>query len=127
MRVGINGVGRIGRLALRAAMGGAERAADDPRGGNRLDVVHLNEVKGGAVAAAHLLEFDSVQGRWRVPIAAEEVDAIRIGDRRLTYSEHGRPADIPWGELGVDVVLECTGKSSIQARCRATWIEVHVA
>ena len=71
MRVGINGMGRIGRLALRAAMGAAERPADDPRAGNRLEVVHLNELKGGAAATAHLLEFDSVQGRWRADIAAE--------------------------------------------------------
>ncbi|WP_270933688.1 ArsJ-associated glyceraldehyde-3-phosphate dehydrogenase [Falsiroseomonas oryzae] len=110
MRVGINGMGRIGRLALRAALGAAERPEDDPRRGNRLDVVHLNEVKGGALATAHLLEFDSVQGRWRSPIAAEGKDTIRIGDRHLTFSEHTRPGDIPWGDLGVEVVLECTGK-----------------
>jgi glyceraldehyde 3-phosphate dehydrogenase len=47
MRVGINGMGRIDRLAFRAAMGGIYRGADDPRGENRLDVVHLNELKGG--------------------------------------------------------------------------------
>jgi hypothetical protein len=52
-------MGRIGRLALRAAMGAAERPSDDPRAGNRLEVVHLNELKGGAAATAHLLEFDS--------------------------------------------------------------------
>jgi glyceraldehyde 3-phosphate dehydrogenase len=110
MRVGISGMGRIGRLALRAAMGAAERPEDDPRRGNRIEVVHLNEIKGGAAATAHLLEFDSVQGRWRAPIAAEGADAIRIGDRRLSFSEHAQPADIPWGDLGVDVVLECTGR-----------------
>jgi glyceraldehyde 3-phosphate dehydrogenase len=110
MRVGISGMGRIGRLALRAAMGAAERPEDDPRRGNRLEVVHLNEIKGGAAATAHLLEFDSVQGRWRAPIAAEGADAIRIGDRRLTFSDQAQPAEIPWGDLGVDVVLECTGK-----------------
>jgi glyceraldehyde 3-phosphate dehydrogenase len=110
MRVGISGMGRIGRLALRAAMGAAERPEDDPRRGNRLEVVHLNEIKGGAAAIAHLLEFDSVQGRWRAPIAAEGRDAIRIGSRRLTFSEHPHPAEIPWGDLGVDVVLECTGR-----------------
>ncbi len=103
-------MGRIGRLALRAAMGAAERQPDDPRAGNRLDVVHLNEIKGGAGATAHLLEFDSVQGRWRAGIHAEGDDAIVIGDRRLGFSSHPRSADIPWGELGVDVVLECTGK-----------------
>jgi glyceraldehyde 3-phosphate dehydrogenase len=110
MKVGISGMGRIGRLALRAAMGAAERPEDDPRRGNRLEVVHLNEIKGGAAATAHLLEFDSVQGRWRAPIAAEGTDAIRIGDRRLTFSDQAQPAEIPWGDLGVDVVLECTGK-----------------
>jgi glyceraldehyde 3-phosphate dehydrogenase len=110
MRVGINGMGRIGRLALRAAMGAAERQADDPRADNRLAVVHLNEIKGGAAATAHLLAFDSVQGRWRADIRADGEDAIRIDGRRLSFSAHSDPADIPWGELGVDVVLECTGK-----------------
>ena len=55
MRVGINGLGRIGRLAMRAALGGVFREADDPRRGNRLDVVHVNEIKGGVESAAHLL------------------------------------------------------------------------
>jgi glyceraldehyde 3-phosphate dehydrogenase len=110
MRVGINGMGRIGRLALRAALGAAERPPDDPRAGNRLEVVHLNEIKGGAGAAAHLLAFDSVQGRWRTPIRAEGEDAVRIGDARLGFSAHASPAGIPWGDLGVDLVLECTGK-----------------
>ena len=110
MRVGINGMGRIGRLALRAAFGAAERPDDDPRAGNRLEVVHLNEIKGGAAATAHLLAFDSVQGRWREAIAADGDDAMRIGDRRLGFSSHASPAEIPWGELGVDLVLECTGR-----------------
>jgi len=110
MRVGINGMGRIGRLALRAALGAADRQGDDPRAGNRLDVVHLNEIKGGAAVTAHLLEFDSMQGRWRGGIASAGEDAITIGERRLSFSAAGEPGDIPWGDLGVDVVLECTGK-----------------
>ena len=110
MKVGINGMGRIGRLALRAAMGAAERQADDPRAGNRLEVVHLNELKGGAAATAHLLAFDSVQGKWRADIRAEGEDTIRIDDRKLSFSSHATAAEIPWGDLGVDVVLECTGK-----------------
>ena len=110
MRVGINGLGRIGRLALRAALGAAERPADDPRAGNRLEVVHLNEIKGGAAATAHLLQFDSVQGRWRADLGADGEGALRIGDRRLGFTAHPAPAEIPWGELGVDLVLECTGK-----------------
>ncbi|MBY0361930.1 MAG: ArsJ-associated glyceraldehyde-3-phosphate dehydrogenase [Phreatobacter sp.] len=110
LRVGISGMGRIGRLALRAAMGAAGRGADDPRAGNRLDIVHLNEIKGGAATTAHLLEFDSVQGRWRGAIAADGEGAVTIGSKRLSFSAHAAPADIPWGDLGVDVVLECTGK-----------------
>ena len=110
MRVGINGMGRIGRLALRAAMGGAHRGKDDPHRSNRLEVVHLNEIKGGAAATAHLLTFDSVQGRWDRDIAASADDAIRIDEQTLGFSSHAAPADIPWGELGVDLVLECTGK-----------------
>jgi glyceraldehyde 3-phosphate dehydrogenase len=110
MKVGINGMGRIGRLALRAAMGAAERQSDDPRAGNRLEVVHLNELKGGAAATAHLLTFDTVQGRWREDIAAEGENHIRIGNKQLGFSSHATAAEIPWGDLGVDVVLECTGK-----------------
>jgi glyceraldehyde 3-phosphate dehydrogenase len=110
MKVGINGMGRIGRLALRAALGAAERQSDDPRAGNRLEVVHLNELKGGATATAHLLTFDSVQGRWREDIAAEGEDQIRIGKRQLAFSSHATAAQIPWGDLGVELVLECTGK-----------------
>lgn len=110
MRVGINGMGRIGRLALRAALGAAQRLKDDPRANNRLDVVHLNEIKGGAPATAHLLEFDSTQGRWWADFAVEGEAAIRIDDRQLSFSSHAAPDEIPWGDLGVDLVLEATGK-----------------
>jgi glyceraldehyde 3-phosphate dehydrogenase len=109
MRVGINGMGRIGRLALRAALGGAQRPAEDPRAANRLDVVHVNEIKGGVAATAHLLEFDSVQGRWRAGIATEG-EQIRLGDRTVGFTSHASPEAIAWGDLGVDLVLECTGK-----------------
>ena len=117
MKVGINGMGRIGRLALRAAMGGALRPMDDPRRGNRLDVVHVNEVKGGIAATSHLLEFDSVQGRWRVPFAVDDT-VINIDGHRISFSSHAAPALIPWGDMGVDVVLECTGKFLTQETIR---------
>jgi len=110
MRTGINGMGRIGRLVLRAAMGGAARPAEDPRAANRLDIVHVNELKGGAAVAAHLLEFDSIQGRWRAPIAAEDDRAIAIGNHRIGFSAHAAPKEIGWGALGVETVLECTGR-----------------
>jgi glyceraldehyde 3-phosphate dehydrogenase len=110
MRIGINGMGRIGRLALRAAMGGIYRPADDPRGENRLEIVHLNELKGGAETAAHLLEFDSVHGRWRETFNVEDDHAIRIGNRRIGFSDAVEPEAIAWGDLGCEIVLECTGK-----------------
>jgi glyceraldehyde 3-phosphate dehydrogenase len=109
MRIGINGMGRIGRLALRAAMGGIYRPADDPRGENRLEIVHLNELKGGAETTAHLLEFDSVHGRWRETFNVEE-RMIRIGNRRIGFSDAAEPEAVSWGDLGCDVVLECTGR-----------------
>ena len=91
MRIGINGMGRIGRLALRAAMGGTYRPVDDPRANNRLDVVHVNEVKGGAVTIAHPLEFDSGHGRWRESFEVEDDRAILIGNRRITFSDTSHP------------------------------------
>lgn len=103
-------MGRIGRLALRAAMGAVERPPEDPRADNRLEIVHVNEIKADASAVAHLIEFDSVQGRWRADIRAAGASVIEINNHRLSASAHGDPADIPWGELGVDLVLECTGK-----------------
>jgi glyceraldehyde 3-phosphate dehydrogenase len=110
MRVGINGMGRMGRLALRAAMGGVPRADGDPRATARLEVVHVNEIKGGAAATAHLVEFDSVHGRWRVPIGVESETALSIAGRRIGFSEAKAPGDVAWGDLGCDIVLECTGK-----------------
>ena len=110
MAIGINGMGRIGRLALRAGMGGVPRDEADPRAGNRLEVVHVNEIKGGARAAAHLLEFDSTHGRWRTTFDHEGDAAITVGGHRLGFSAAAAPGDVAWGDLGCDVVLECTGK-----------------
>ncbi len=109
MRVGINGMGRIGRLALRAAFGAAERMDDDPRAGNRLDIAHVNEIKGAPSVIAHLLEFDTVQGRWRARFASDE-SSLTIDDRRVTCTAIAKPGEIPWGDLGVDVVIEASGK-----------------
>jgi len=110
MRVGINGMGRMGRLALRAAFGGVRRPADDPRAANRLDVVHVNEIKGGVAASAHLLEFDSIHGRWHAAFGVEDDSAIRIDNRRIGFSAEAEPGSVKWGDLGCDIVLECSGK-----------------
>jgi glyceraldehyde 3-phosphate dehydrogenase len=110
VRVGINGMGRIGRLSLRAAFGAMDRPADDPRAGNRLDVVHVNEVKGDVGVTAHLLEFDSIHRRWRQTIGYDGDIAIVVGNRRLGFTSAPRPGEVPWGDLGCEIVLECTGK-----------------
>jgi glyceraldehyde 3-phosphate dehydrogenase len=110
MAVGVNGMGRIGRLAVRAALGGVPRDAADPRASGRLEIAHVNEIRGGAATAAHLLEFDSIHGRWRAPFAVEDDSAIAIGNRRIGFTSAAAPGDVPWGDLGCDVVLECTGR-----------------
>lgn len=96
--VGINGFGRIGRLALRAAWGWPE-----------LKFVHINEVKGGAETAAHLLKFDSVHGRWAPDVTAQ-ADHVWIDNQSLSFSAYPTPGEVPWEELGVDLVLEASGK-----------------
>jgi glyceraldehyde-3-phosphate dehydrogenase (arsenate-transferring) len=110
MKVGINGMGRMGRLALRAAFGAIQRAEGDPRAGNRLDVVHVNEIKGGAEASAHLLEFDSIHGRWRTSFEVDGDTAIVVGGKRIGFSAAASPGEVPWSRFGCDIVLECTGK-----------------
>ncbi|MEM8505012.1 MAG: ArsJ-associated glyceraldehyde-3-phosphate dehydrogenase [Cyanobacteria bacterium P01_D01_bin.1] len=106
MRVAINGFGRIGRLVLRAAWA---KELDSQRSGSQLEFVHINEVKGGTAAAAHLLKFDSVHGRWQPEVEAEG-DHILIDGSPLSFSEYATPGEVPWEELGIDIVLECSGK-----------------
>jgi glyceraldehyde 3-phosphate dehydrogenase len=97
IRVGINGFGRMGRLALRAGWGRPD-----------LQFVHINEIAGDAATAAHLLTFDSVHGRWARQVEADN-DGVSIDGTSLTFSTVATPGDVPWSAHGVDVVLECTG------------------
>ncbi len=96
--VGINGFGRMGRLALRAAWGWSD-----------LDFVHVNEPHGDTETAAHLLKFDSIHGRWEPNISAE-ADSIEIDGRSISYTRHLGPVEVPWDEMGVEIVLECSGQ-----------------
>ncbi|MDA1265429.1 MAG: type I glyceraldehyde-3-phosphate dehydrogenase [Planctomycetota bacterium] len=98
MRVGINGYGRMGRLALRA---GIDR--DD------LEFVAINEPHAPAATLATLTEFDSVQGRWDRTCGADG-EALVLGDARLAVTAHDLPGAIPWEQLGVELVLECSGE-----------------
>ncbi|EMI55888.1 ArsJ-associated glyceraldehyde-3-phosphate dehydrogenase [Rhodopirellula sallentina] len=98
VRVGINGFGRMGRLGMRAAW-------DSPE----IEIVHINEVKGDAATCAHLLEFDTVHGRWDRGIESHD-DAISVGGSKVTVSGFAAPQDVPWKEMGVDIVVESSGK-----------------
>ena len=97
-RVGINGFGRMGRLALRAAWDWPE-----------LHFIHVNEIAGDAATAAHLLTFDSVHGRWSEDVSGDG-SVLAVDGTQLGYSQAAEPGKVPWGELGVDIVLECTGR-----------------
>jgi glyceraldehyde 3-phosphate dehydrogenase len=94
-RIGINGFGRMGRLALRAAWGWPE-----------LEFAQVNELNGDAATAAHLLTFDSVHGRWPHDVGSYG-DLLQIDGATVSYSRHGTPGDVPWQ---VDVVIECSGR-----------------
>ena len=96
--VGINGFGRMGRLALRAAWGWPE-----------LKFTHVNELAGDAATAAHLLTFDSVHGRWSEDVRGEG-SVLTVNGTDLGYTDAAVPGDVPWGDLGVDIVLECSGR-----------------
>lgn len=97
-RVAINGMGRMGLLGLRAGFG-------DPG----YEIVALNEIAGGPEVLAHLLEFDSVHGRWDVPVGHGD-GTVSIGGRSVPVTDARTPADLPWTGDDVDVVLECTGR-----------------
>ena len=97
-RVAINGFGRIGRLDFRVAWA-------DPQ----LEVVHVNDITGDGATAAHLLNFDSVHGRWEVE-ADGEGPSLRVAGREIPYTKAGEPGEVPWEESGVEVVLECSGR-----------------
>jgi glyceraldehyde 3-phosphate dehydrogenase len=98
VRVAINGFGRIGRLVLRAA---AEAGRND------VQVIGVNDL-GSVEANAHLLRYDSVHGRYPKDVSVNG-DSIDVGSGPIKVTAERDPAQLPWGELGVDVVLECTG------------------
>lgn len=96
IKVAINGFGRIGRCVLRAII---ERRAED------IDVVAINDLA-PAQNIAHLLKYDSVHGRLRTPVLAED-DMLIVGHRRIRLTAIRNPEDLPWAD--VDIALECTG------------------
>lgn len=98
IRIGINGFGRMGRLALRESW----RWPD-------FEFVHINDPGGDAEAAAHLLKYDSVHRTWDAEVAAEDGQLL-VDDKRIGWSQHTRIEDVDWASKNIDVLVECTGK-----------------
>lgn len=104
IRIGINGYGRMGRLALRALY-------DRPELG--LEVVHINEIAADAACMAHLTVFDSVHGRWQRDVTADandDMQHILIDGQPIRYTQHKNIQDVDWTASNVDIVIESTGK-----------------
>jgi glyceraldehyde 3-phosphate dehydrogenase len=99
IRAAINGFGRIGRNVLRAI---AESQRDD------IEIVAINDLAGTEMLA-HLLAFDSVHGRYPGTVAVNK-DLLIVDGRSIPVFQLSSPAEIPWMDLGVEVVLECTGR-----------------
>ena len=98
VRVAINGFGRIGRLVLRAAL---ESGRDD------IEFVAVNDLA-PAEQNAYLLEYDSVHGKLPMPVKLEG-DTIIVGNQKIKCIAEKDPTKLPWGEMNIDVVMECTG------------------
>ena len=99
IKVAINGFGRIGRNVFRALYESGKQ--------DKFEVVAVNDL-GDANTNAHLLQYDTAHGRFSQPVTVEE-DHFMVGKTRVRVLAERDPSQLPWGELGVDVVLECTG------------------
>ncbi|MCX5313795.1 type I glyceraldehyde-3-phosphate dehydrogenase [Streptomyces sp. NBC_01724] len=97
IRVGINGFGRIGRNYFRALL---EQGAD-------IEIVAVNDL-GDTATTAHLLKYDTILGRLKAEVS-HTADSITVDGHTIKVLSERNPADIPWGELGVDIVIESTG------------------
>ena len=97
-KIAINGFGRIGRCVTRALFS---------RAVNELELVGINDLT-DANTLAHLLQYDSVHGRFPLPVKAAD-NGLLIGDKHIPIYAQKDPSTLPWKDLGVDVVMECTG------------------
>jgi glyceraldehyde 3-phosphate dehydrogenase len=109
IRIGINGFGRIGRSVFRA-IDKDETFAD-------IEVIAINDLTDNATSA-HLLQYDSVMGIFPRSVAADD-QGIIIDGRHIKVLNHRNPADIPWGDLGVDYVIESTGYFTSKDKAQA--------
>ena len=104
IRVGINGFGRIGRLAMRVAWDS-----------DLIKVVHVNEIAGDLESAAHLIKFDSIHGTWGRNVSVCDVGkSLIIDGSNVSYSQNWELENPAWSEANVDLVIDCTGKFKSQ-------------
>jgi glyceraldehyde 3-phosphate dehydrogenase len=108
-RIGINGFGRIGRLVARAAL--------SPTYDDRLDLVAVNG-RGDIETAAHLFKYDSTYGPYAGTVGSDD-DNLVIDGKPIRMFQEDEPANIPWSEMGVDIVVECTGRFTDAAKAAA--------
>ena len=111
IRVGINGFGRIGRNLFRAVR------ALNASGVGDIEIVGVNDLTDNTMLA-HLLKYDSILGRLDANVSAED-KSIKVGDRTIAAFAERVPAKLPWGDLGVDVVVESTGFFTDATKARA--------
>ncbi|WAC89531.1 type I glyceraldehyde-3-phosphate dehydrogenase [Mycobacterium sp. Aquia_213] len=112
VRVGINGFGRIGRNFYRALL------AQQEKGGADIEVVAVNDITDNSTLA-HLLKFDSILGRLPHDVSLEGEDTIVVGPAKIkALAVREGPAALPWGDLGVDVVVESTGLFTARAKAQ---------
>ena len=106
IKVGINGFGRMGRLAMRAGFGSKD-----------LEFVQVNDPAGDALALSHLLNFDSVHGRWQHEAVATDGASFSVNGKQVSCTQNKAIADTDWS--GCDVVIEASGKMKSQALLQA--------
>ena len=112
IKVAINGYGRIGRNILKALYEANEAGKDYP-----IEIVAINDL-GDSKINAHLTKYDTAHGRFPFSVDFDDSSLTVNGDKIKTFSERN-PADLPWGELDVDVVYECTGFFATKAKAQA--------
>lgn len=109
IRVAINGYGRIGRMVLRALY---------ESGRKDIEIIAINSADGDAESNAHLTRYDSTHGKFPFDVGVDGDDII-IQSRKIKTFASRNPAELPWGDLAIDIVLECTGAFNSKAKAQA--------
>ena len=106
MAIGINGLGRIGRLVLKDLFGGLNRNFNN----NGICISHLNDPNCDINNLCHLLKYDSVHGKWNADISQVNKKSISINGQKIILTNHKKPNEVNWDLADCKIVLDCTGK-----------------